>query len=113
MNNVSHTVVKKYLPLILTAFLFVTSLAQAGSKPVPIEGAKFVTGWTMQQNINHFKNKEVTVHLKSGASFSGWVKEIGKDYLHIDNLKGQDFSDVLILTSEIVAFSAQFREYKD
>ena len=65
----------------------------------------------MEKNINHFKDKKITIYLRSGASFTGWVTKISNSYIHIDHLRGKDFSDALIQTSEIIGFSTLFRGY--
>lgn len=94
--------------------LFFVSPAQtiAGAKLVPVEGASYNVNASMKDNLKPFMGKKVYIHLTSGLTLSGIVKEIGEHIIHLEKLDKKDFFDALILIDSIAAIDAQFREYE-
>jgi hypothetical protein len=77
-----------------------------------VEGSKFDVSSSLADNLKSYMGKNVYVHLKSGSTLQGYVKEVGKDLVHLQKLAGKDFYDALISIEEITAMEARFREMK-
>ncbi|MCK5312173.1 MAG: hypothetical protein KAJ62_08685 [Desulfobacteraceae bacterium] len=92
-------------------FLALPQNAMAKSKPSPIEGVSYNVNASMLNNIKPLIGKKVYIHLDSGATFSGFVKEIGKHLIHLEKLDRKDFFDALIRIEKIIAIDTQFRKY--
>ncbi|MDH4163759.1 MAG: hypothetical protein OEW15_13900 [Nitrospirota bacterium] len=90
-----------------------SSPAEAGSKIVPIEGAKYMVTFPMSKNIAMYKDKHITVLLKGGQIMTGKVMEVNDSHLHLSELSGgEDFLDALINVDAIIAIKAKFRKYE-
>ena len=83
------------------------------AKVVPIEGINinnfFDTG--VAKNLNNLKKRFVTLHLSSGKSISGYVKNVGKSMVHMTELDNRDLSDAVIRTKNIIGFEVQVSKF--
>jgi hypothetical protein len=77
-----------------------------------VEGSKFDVSLSLADNLKSYTGKNVYVHLKSGSTLQGYVKAVGKDFVHLEKLAGKEFFDALIRIEEITAMEARFREMK-
>ena len=103
--------------IVLAAFFCATILiaphmADAGAKPTPIKGVSYQVNASMKDNIKTLVGKKVYVHLDSGTTLSGVVKEVGNHLIHLEKLDRKDFFDALIKIDTIIAIDTQFRKYK-
>ena len=103
--------------MVLTTFfcimmLVVPHVADAGAKTTPIEGVSYQVNASMKDNIKTFVGKKVYVHLDSGTTLSGFVKEVGNHLVHLEKLDRKDFFDALIKIDTIIAIDTQFRKYQ-
>jgi hypothetical protein len=64
---------------------------------------------SMSENLNFFAGKTVEVHLSSGNSLAGIVKEVGEHFLHLEQLVGKEFYDALVCIKDIQAISVRAR----
>jgi small nuclear ribonucleoprotein (snRNP)-like protein len=85
--------------------------AIAKSKPTPIEGVGYQVTASMKDNIKPLVGKKVYIHLDSGTTLSGYIKEVGDHLIHLEKLDRKDFFDALIKIDHIIAIDAQFRKY--
>ena len=95
----------------LFSLLFPGLYAEAKSIE-PIEGAKFDISVSMKDNLKLFVGKDVSIHLRSGRTFQGYVKAVGNDFVHLEKIAGRDFYDAFIRIEDISAFEAKFRDMK-
>lgn len=95
-----------------TIMLVVPHMADAGAKPTPIEGVSYQVNASMKDNIKTLVGKKVYVHLDSGTTLSGFVKEVGNHLIHLEKLDRKDFFDALIKIDTIIAIDTQFRKYQ-
>ncbi len=98
-------------------FLFITSIfilpSLADAKAKPIEGVSYFVKASIKDNLESFMGKKISVTLKSGSTFTGTIKAIGDNLIHLEKLgSGKDFYDALIRIDEIIAIDAQFRAYQ-
>lgn len=93
-------------------FFLVPAQTFAGAKLVPVQGASYNVNAPMKDNLSVFMGKKVYIHLKSGTTLSGFVKEIGEHFIHLEKLDKKDFFDALISIESISAIDARFREYE-
>lgn len=98
-------------------FLFIIILfsfpqeAAAGGKIISIEGVSYNVDFPLVENLRTLIGKKVFVHLDSGLTLNGKVKEIGTHLMHLEEIQGRDFFDSLIRMDHIVAVDTQFRKY--
>lgn len=92
---------------------FFASEAQAQPKnPVALEGAKFDTASSFDDNLKTYVGKDIIVHLESGKTLQGYVKSVQNDLLHLEKLAGRDFYDALIRIDDISVLEVKFRDMK-
>lgn len=94
-----------------TIMLIVPHVADAGAKPTPIKGVSYQVNASMQDNIKPLVGKKVYIHLDSGTTLSGYIKEVGDHLIHLEKLDRKDFFDALIKVDHIIAIDTQFRKY--
>jgi hypothetical protein len=92
--------------------LTIPTEAEAQAKVVAIEGMKYNVNASLQDNLKSLVGKRVYVTLSSGTSFSGFVKEVGGHFIHLEKLDGKDFFDALIRIEDISAMHAKFRDFQ-
>jgi len=95
----------------VTIFMLPTE-AEAKSKIVAIEGISYNVNSSMAKNLKSLIGKRVYVTLDSGTTFSGFVKEVGKQLVHLEKLDGKDYFDALIRIENISAIDTRFRDFK-
>ncbi len=103
--------------LAVALLLTVTALmlpgdVQAGRNIVAVEGVSFNANAALADNLNALKGKKVQVSLESGESFTGLIKEVGTQLIHVEKLEGKEFFDALIKVKDISAISTRFRQIK-
>jgi hypothetical protein len=81
-------------------------------KVTALEGVQFDTSLTIADNLRTYVGKDVTVNLRSGKTFQGYVKTVGNGLLHLEKLAGKDFYDALIRIEDISAMEVKFRDMK-
>jgi hypothetical protein len=101
----------------LALMLFVTGFtlsaeAVAAANVTAIEGMMYNAGASLQDNLKSLVGKKVYVTLNSGKTFSGYVKEVGNNLVHLEKLDGKDFFDALIRIEDISAIDAKFRDFQ-
>ncbi len=101
----------------VVVFLLITSIfvlpSVADAKATPIEGVSYFVNASIKDNLKSFVGKKISVTLKSGNTFTGKVKDVGNNLIHLEKLgDGKDFYDALIRIEEIIAIDTQFRAYK-
>jgi len=77
-----------------------------------IQGAGYAVNSAMIDNLKSLIGKKVYIHLSSGTTLAGVVKEIGQHFIHLEKLDKKDFFDALIRMENIIAIDTQFRKYK-
>ncbi len=97
---------------ICAMILVIPHIADAGAKPMPIEGVSYQVNASMKDNLITLVGKKVYVHLDSGTTLSGVVKEVGNHLLHLEKLDGKEFFDALVKIETIIAIDTQFRKYQ-
>jgi len=80
-----------------------------GSK---IEEISYNVNSSLADNLKSLMGKKVYVSLDSGKTFAGFVKEIGKDLIHLEKLDGKDYFDALIKIENINAIDTRFRGFQ-
>lgn len=86
--------------------------ACAGAEPVELPGLNFEVNSSMFDNLKGLIGKQVHVTLSSGATFTGNVKAVSSELLHLEKLESKEFFDALVRIPEIEAIDTRFREYK-
>ena len=94
-----------------TIMLIVPHVVNAGAKPTPIKGVSYQVNASMKDNIKPLVGKKVYIHLDSGTTLSGYIKEVGDHLIHLEKLDRKDFFDALIKVDHIIAIDTQFRKY--
>lgn len=105
------------IKMVLVAFFYAMMLivphaADAGAKPTPIEGVSYQVNASMNDNLKALVGKKVYIHLDSGTTLSGFIKEVGNHLVHLEKLDRKDFFDALIKIDTIIAIDTQFRKYQ-
>ncbi len=85
--------------------------ANAKAKVVAVEGVRYDVTSGLKDNLKSLVGKKVYVHLDSGNTMAGTIKEVGKKLVHLEKLDGKTFFDGLILIENISAIEVRFREY--
>lgn len=95
------------LALVLSSGAFAEQAAQSPSS----ETVQYNVNASMKDNLKSLAGKRVYMHLSSGATFSGLVKEVGDHLLHLEKLDGKEYFDALISIDSIVAIDTRFRNF--
>tara|TARA_Y100000296_G_scaffold61533_1_gene71374 strand:- start:448 stop:663 length:216 start_codon:yes stop_codon:yes gene_type:complete len=59
---------------------------------------------SLQDNLAQFKGNDISLVLKNGATVEGILKDINQSIIHIEMLKGSDYFDSVVSTSELASF---------
>lgn len=98
--------------MFFVAGLTLPAEAVAAAQVTTIEGMMYNVGASLQDNLKSLVGKKVYVTLDSGKTFSGFVKEVGNNFVHLEKLDGKDFFDALIRIEDISAIDAKFRDFQ-
>jgi len=103
--------------LVFTVLLYITILmlpAEVEAKPnvVAVEGVSYNVNTTLADNLGLLIGKRVEIILNSGQSFTGSVKKVGNNSVHLEKLEGKSYFDALIQIKSITAISTRFRTVK-
>ena len=101
-----------FVTFVLFAAMMIFAFSSRAGSAVPVEGAAFNVSQSLNDNLNIYTGKDVTIHLRSGKSFQGYVKSVGNHFIHLEKLAGRDFYDALIRIEDICAVEARFRQMK-
>ena len=109
--------IMKNIPVITAlSFILVSSFysanCQGATSVVAIEGVAYKVQLSLAENLELFVGKRINVSLASGHSLKGTVKEVGRDFLHLEKLNENDFNDALVNIDAIVAIDTRFWEFK-
>jgi len=96
--------------LFLVVIFALSAQVEAKSKVVAIEGMSYNVNASLEDNLKSLVGKKVLVAVVSGATFSGFVKEVGNHLIHLEKLDGKEYFDALIRIENICAVEAQFRK---
>jgi len=97
--------------LLLAGGLFLLpGRAAAGVAELP--GLGYDVNTAMADNLKSLLGKKVRVTLSTGVAFTGNVKAVGTELLHLEKLEGREFFDALLRISEITAIDTRFRDYQ-
>lgn len=100
------------LVLVLFTALLCPLMVNAKAEVADIEGVSYNASAPLQENLQSFAGKKISVTLASGKILTGFVKQVGTHLLHLEKLDGNDFSDALIRIEDICAIEAKFREFR-
>jgi len=64
---------------------------------------------SITDNLKAFQKKRVAVHLRSGATLTGTIGEIGEHFVTIEQLEHREFFDALVRIDEIAALETRAR----
>lgn len=96
--------------LLTVTALMLPQQAQAGRNVVALEGVSYNAQASLADNLKALMGKNVQVCLASGETFTGLVKVVGTQLLHLEKLEGKEYFDALIKVEDISAISTRFRE---
>lgn len=100
-----------FLMLAVGVFLL-PGRAMARAKVVDLPGMAYNTDASLQDNLAPLTGKFIFVTLDSGKTYAGWVKKVGRHFLHLEKLQRKDFYDALIRIEDISAIEAKFRDFQ-
>ncbi|MFH0726012.1 MAG: hypothetical protein V2B19_06630 [Pseudomonadota bacterium] len=86
--------------------------AEAENKPVTIEGIGYNVNSSMADNLKTLTGKVVYISLDSGKTFTGIVKAVGDQLVHVEKLEGKEYFDALISIQGIRAIDTRFRDFQ-
>jgi hypothetical protein len=73
------------------------------------ETPQFNPAFSIADNLAGLKGRTATVHLTSGQTITGVVKEIGDHVLHLEKIAQREFFDAVIRVETISAVEARVR----
>ncbi len=73
---------------VLLSFSVTESQAQS-KKPVALDGVKFDTAASFDDNLKSYVGKDIIVRLESGETLQGYVKSVENDLLHLEKIAGR------------------------
>lgn len=94
------------------AIPMLSDCAETPQKVVDIEGISYNVTVSMADNLKSLIGKVVFVTLDSGTSFTGKIKAVGKNLVHVEKLQGKEYFDALIRIDRICAIDTRFRDYQ-
>jgi hypothetical protein len=84
---------------------------QVAAATVVSAGAPVVkAGDTLQNVLEGYKGKRVTIRLQGGEELIGRVKFISKELLHLEALNSREFFDAVVDVSRIEALIVRVKE---
>lgn len=84
----------------------------AGAELVELPGLAYNVNGSMADNLKELVGKKVYVALASGVTFTGSVKAVGREMLHLEKLQDKEYFDALIRLDTIVAIDTRFRDFQ-
>lgn len=94
---------------VLISFSFVLLPASVDAKSKPIKGMNYNANTSLAQNLKMLTGKTVRIALSSGQTFTGTIKAVGNNLVHLEKLVGKEYYDALIRLEKIQAIDARFR----
>lgn len=98
--------------LFCAIFFILPEKADAKSKLKSIKGVSYNVNASITDNLKSLIGKRVYIHLDSGTTYIGVVKEIGGQLIHLEKLDRKDFFDALIRLDKIIAIDTQYWKYQ-
>jgi len=99
--------------LVICVTLLITPAAVlAKQEVVPVDGAAYSVGSSIQDNLKTFTGKKVYLTLASGKNLAGIVKDVGNHLLHLEKIEGKEYFDALIRIDSVIAIDARFRQFQ-
>lgn len=95
---------------VLITFSFILFPAAAGAKSTPVKGMNYNANTSLAQNLKMLVGKTVSITLNSGQTFTGIIKAVGNNLVHLEKLVGKEYYDALIRIENIEAIDARFRQ---
>jgi len=108
-RKISNTLAITLVILFLVVCVTLPSGAGAKTKGKHIKGIKYEVNTSLRQNLKLFVGQKINVTLRSGKTFTGIVKTVGKKLVHLEKLEGKEYYDALIRIENITAIDARFR----
>ncbi len=78
-------------------------------KVLAAEGVNYNVNSTMADNLKALAGKKVSIHLDSGKTLTGVVKEVGNHLVHLEKLEGKELFDAIVTMTAIEAVDTRFR----
>jgi small nuclear ribonucleoprotein (snRNP)-like protein len=94
---------------LLFSVSFVTLPTEAEAQAVASEGVQFDVSDSLRGNLKTLIGEDVSVNLRSGTTYRGFVKSVGDHFIHLEKIAHRDFFDALIRMEDIAAIEVQFR----
>lgn len=94
---------------VLISFSFVVFPGVVTAKSTPIKGMNYNANTSLLQNLKMLIGKTVQVTLSSGQTFTGTIKAVGNNLVHLEKLVGKEYYDALIRIETIEAIDSRFR----
>lgn len=110
MKRVRITKVRGIWAAVLFFCLFAGGAVEAKTKVVDLKDAHYNVNFSLADNLKGFVGKKVYIHLRSGETLAGFVKEVGNHLVHLEKLERKDYFDALIRLEDISAIDTRFRE---
>lgn len=106
----------KSVGVLLLAVVFISvplfsARSEAQNKAIPIEGVGYNVNASMVDNLKSLIGKVVYISLDSGKTYTGLVKVVGDQLIHVERLQGKEYFDALISIESIRAIDTKFRDY--
>ena len=90
--------------------LCVMALQVAAATAVYAEPLVVKAGDTLQQVLEGYKGKRVSIRLQGGEELTGRVKFISRELLHLEALNSREYFDAVIDLSRIEALIVRVKE---
>ena len=98
--------------VLVLAVIFLAFPAEAQPQLQNIPGVSYNVNASLADNLKAFVGKKVYVTLDSGKVFTGQVKAVGAQLVHVQELEGKEYFDALIPIQHIAAIDTRFRQLK-
>ena len=99
------------LAMVLSA-AFLTLPMKVEAQAVALEGVSFDVSKSLKDNLDSHIGKNIYINLRSGKTYQGIIKSVGKKFIHLEKMAGREFFDALINIEDISAVELQFRALK-
>ncbi len=95
--------------VILVSVMFLTPPAKVQAQILPIEGRSYDVSKSLRDTLESFIGKNIYIQLRSGTTYRGFLKAVGKKFIHLEKIANKDYFDALIRIDDISAIEVQFR----
>ena len=95
---------------LLVVFLVVPARSQPQVENIP--DVRYDVGTSLADNLKTLTGKKVFITLDSGQVFTGQVKAVSDQLVHVEKLEGKEYFDALIQLQHISAIDTRFRQLK-